>query len=107
LGMAPAAFGLAFGLTALGIMVGATVSSRLTGRVPGPRIVLAAMVVTASAAASMFAFAVAGIEHPVMVIAPVFCSAMGMGLARPQATAGALVPFPHMAGTASSMLGFT
>ncbi len=107
LGMAPAAFGLAFGLTALGIMLGAAISSRLVGRVPGPKVVVIGAAVTAGSAAIMFTLALAGIEHPAMVVAPVFGSAAGMGLSRPQAMAGALVPFPHMAGLASSMLVFT
>ncbi len=107
LGLSPAVFGVAFGLTALGLMLGATISSRLVGRLPGHRIVVMGAATSASAAAVIVVTALAGVEHALLVVVPVFVSAVGMGLSRPQAMAGALVPFPHMAGLASSMLVFT
>jgi len=107
LGLSPAVFGIAFGSTALGLMVGATASSRLAGRLAGRRLVMTGAVTAAVATGLMAATALAGLEHPMLVIAPVFVSAVGLGVTRPSAMAGALVPFPHMAGMASSMLVFT
>lgn len=107
LGLSPAMFGIAFGVTALGMMVGAMTSSRLVGRIPGRRLVLLGAVLSAVAVGLMLASALAGLEHPMLVVVPVFVSACGMGLSRPSAMAGALVPFPHMAGMASSMLVFS
>ena len=41
-----------------------------------------------------------------VLMLPMAIYAVGMGLVLPHAMAIALAPFPHMAGTASSLLGF-
>jgi DHA1 family bicyclomycin/chloramphenicol resistance-like MFS transporter len=40
------------------------------------------------------------------LLLPLFVSMVGVGLVMPQSMAGALTPFPQMAGTASSLMGF-
>ncbi len=106
LGVAPTVFGLAFGFMALGFMAGATISSRLVGKFEGYKIVLLGASIAGAASASMGIFVLFGIEHPLMVIVPSFVSALGIGMSRPSAMAGALVPFREMAGVASSTLMF-
>src|SRR5690606_10213123 len=100
-------FGLSFGFVALGIMGGATLSSRLVRRVPSRRVALLGVVVSLVASSAMTALAWAGAAHPLTVLLPMFVVALGLGLTRPSAMAGALVPFPHFAGLASSMLVFS
>lgn len=106
LGVAPTVFGLAFGFMALGFMAGATISSRLVSRLEGYKIVLLGSAIAGTAAASMGVFVLFGVEHALMVIIPSFVSALGIGMSRPSAMAGALVPFREIAGVASSTLMF-
>lgn len=101
-------FGLSFGLVALGIMAGATLSSRLVVRLPSHRIVLLGTGISAGASALMLAWVAASEAGGVWsVLVPMFVTAVGLGLTRPAAVAGALVPFPQIAGLASALLGFS
>ncbi len=101
-------FGLSFGLVALGIMAGATLSSRLVIGMPSHRIVLLGTVISATASALMLAWVATSEAGGVWsVLFPMFVTAVGLGLTRPAAVAGALVPFPQIAGLASALLGFS
>lgn len=106
LGVEPTIYGFAFGFMALGFMGGATLSSRLVHAMEGYKIVLLGSAIAGAAAASMGLFVLFGVEHPLMVIVPSFVSALGIGMSRPSAMAGALVPFREIAGIASSTLMF-
>lgn len=106
MGVSPTAFGFAFGFMALGFMAGATTSSRLVGKYKGHHIVMAGATVAGAAAGVLLLLVLAGVEHPLIVIVATFVQAIGIGLSRPSAMAGALVPFPHIAGVASSTLMF-
>jgi len=62
--------------------------------------------------ASLFGFLLAGlawigVHHWLAVIGPMFCCMFSFCFIFPQAIAGALQPFPHVAGAASSLVGFT
>jgi DHA1 family bicyclomycin/chloramphenicol resistance-like MFS transporter len=46
-----------------------------------------------------------GGPSPLLLTAAVAIYALGMGLTQPQSVAGAMMPFPERAGTASSLLG--
>ncbi len=101
-------FGLSFGLVALGIMLGATISSRLVARLPSHRIVLLGTGLAAGASALMLAWVATSEAGGVWsVLVPMVVTAVGLGLTRPAAVAGALVPFPLIAGLASALLGFS
>jgi MFS transporter, DHA1 family, multidrug resistance protein len=52
------------------------------------------------------ALALLGVTHPLAVIVPMFAFMMTFTLTMPAATAGALTPFPQIAGSASSLLAF-
>ena len=106
LGVSPTAFGFAFGFMALGFMGGASASSRIVGHVPGHRIVVIGAAIASASTGALVLLGIFGVEHPVAVIFPTFVSALGIGLSRPSAMSGALLPFPHMAGVASSTLIF-
>jgi DHA1 family bicyclomycin/chloramphenicol resistance-like MFS transporter len=54
----------------------------------------------------MVIFAALEWYHPLLVVLPVLFVTLGIGLVLPQAMAFALQPFPHMAATASAMMGF-
>ncbi len=101
-------FGLSFGLVALGIMLGATISSRFVSRLPSHRVVLLGTGLSASASVVMLLWVLALDAGGVWsVLVPMFATAIGLGLTRPAAMAGALVPFPQIAGLASALLGFS
>ena len=55
----------------------------------------------------MLVFCLAGVYNPLMIVVPMAAYTGGVGIAIPNAMAQALAPFPHMAGTASALLGFT
>jgi len=107
LGVSPTLFGLSFGFVAVGIMTGAWTSSRLVSRWVETRVVLLGAVVAAVASIVMAGLAWAGVANACAVLLPMFVTAAGLGISRPPAMAGALIPFPHMAGLASAVMGFT
>ncbi len=107
LGLSAGMFGVSFGFVAVGIMCGAWLASRLVGRWLNARIVLLGSALAATAGTAMVLLAWADIANAWAVIGPMFLVAGGFGIARPPAMAGALIPFPQMAGLASAVLGFS
>jgi DHA1 family bicyclomycin/chloramphenicol resistance-like MFS transporter len=55
---------------------------------------------------TMGALAWLDIRHPLIIVVPMFAYMVGLMTTMPQATAGALTPFPQIAGSASSLLSF-
>lgn len=104
-GLSPFGFGLSFATASTGYIAGTWLAAKLVTRLGLDRTIgwgafalaaggLAAVIVTALAPG-----AVAGI------VAPMTLYLFGLGLAMPQALAGALQPFPERAGAASSLIG--
>jgi DHA1 family bicyclomycin/chloramphenicol resistance-like MFS transporter len=105
LGVAPNVYGFCFGSVAVGLMAGSFTTSRLTPRVGLDRMVLIGTALGACAGLVMAALAWSGARSVAAVIVPMFFFAMGLGLVGPNAVAGAVGPFPHMAGLAAAVLG--
>lgn len=105
-GVAQQHFGYYFAMAVAGYMTGTVVSARLTGRIQPDTALAMGLVVTATAAALMAVLAWAGVDHVVAVMAPMVAYMAGLGIVMPQSQAGALTPFPRMAGTAAAFLGF-
>jgi DHA1 family bicyclomycin/chloramphenicol resistance-like MFS transporter len=106
LGVSPTVYGVGFGAVATGLMAGNAVSVRI-----GPRLGIDAMIragtrIGAAAGLVMAALAWAGVASVASVIAPMFCYAFGLGWVLPNAMAGAIAPFPRMAGLAAAGAGF-
>jgi len=103
-GFSPVTFGFMFSLGAAGYMIGAITASRLVVRRGLDRMM--ALGVTAIAAGGL-GFGLAVLTHisGFWLVASMAVYLAGMGLAIPQAMAGALTPFPDRAGTAASLLG--
>ncbi len=55
---------------------------------------------------AMVGFSLAEWYYPLLYVVPVLFNTMAIGLILPRAMAEALKPFPHMAATASAMMGF-
>lgn len=99
-------FGPIFLTTVAGYIAGSALSARLAIRLDSPRVLLIGTVVVAmasvciAAAGTVFDTSVAALAIPMMLYTA------GMGLTLPHAMSLALQPYPHMAGTASALLGF-
>ncbi len=103
-GLSAVAFGFTFALGAAGYMVGATIAARLVVRLGLDRTMGVGVMVLAAGGLALAAVVAAGIPG-VWLVAAMAVYLAGLGLAMPQAMAGALTPFPDRAGTAASLMG--
>jgi DHA1 family bicyclomycin/chloramphenicol resistance-like MFS transporter len=99
-------FGYLYALGISGFMCGTAACGRLSGRIPARRIIGIGLSIAAAGAACMFGTAVGGVMHPAAVVASHFLYVCGMGLVMPQCFASAMAPVPHLAATASALMGF-
>jgi DHA1 family bicyclomycin/chloramphenicol resistance-like MFS transporter len=104
-GLSPVIYGLCFGVMAGGYVAGSLAGARLVRRLG----------IDATLRFGGFCAALGGLlmltAHSVApsalsIVMPIVIFGFAVGLSMPQAMAGALTPFPEMAGTASSLLGF-
>jgi DHA1 family bicyclomycin/chloramphenicol resistance-like MFS transporter len=106
LGVSPAIYGFCFGTVAVGIMAGTFLSGRFGGRLGLDRTILAGTALGAAAGLLLAGLAWSGILTVAAVVAPMLVFAVGLGLTLPNGMAGAVGPFPHMAGLAAAVAGF-
>ncbi|MEP6678679.1 MAG: Bcr/CflA family drug resistance efflux transporter, partial [Betaproteobacteria bacterium] len=85
---------------------GATIGSRLVRRWGIDTMIRRASVLLLAAGATAMLLAWGGATHPLAVVVPMFCYMVAMMTTMPPATAGALTPFPEIAGAAASLLSF-
>ncbi len=104
-GVSERLYGVLFAMNVAGMVVTATVNSRLVRRY-GPRKMLrAGVIIVALTGVALLVVGISGVGGlPLVMIAlfPLFCA---LSLVAPNATASALQDFPHMAGTASALAG--
>ena len=103
-GLSPVTFGFTFALGAGGFMTGAMIATRLVMRLGLDRTIRVGVTVLAVGGMALAA-AVATSIPGIWLVAAMAVYLAGLGLAMPQAMAGALTPFPERAGTAASLLG--
>ena len=106
MGRSEQAFGLLFGAVMLGNITGSTLGSRLVPRVGIQRMVRAGTALMLVAGLVLGALAAIDVRHPLAIVVPMFAYMVAFMLTMPPATAGALTPFPDIAGSASSLLSF-
>jgi MFS transporter, DHA1 family, multidrug resistance protein len=106
LGVSPSVFGLCFGTVALGIMTGTFLSGRFGGRLGLDRTILGGTGLGASGGVVLAGLAWGGILSIPAIVAPMYLFAVGLGLTLPNGMAGAIGPFPRMAGLAAAVAGF-
>ena len=99
-------YGFFFAFVVIGYMSGTQIAQRF-----GPRLGIQAMLARASLLGLVSGLAMAvpawlGWHQLIWLIGCQFLFMVAVGMLMPQAMAGALAPFGHMAGTASSLLGF-
>lgn len=99
-------FGFIFLTSVAGYMVGSALSARLSRTYDSERTVLVGAALTALATGTMWVGAQRFPSSVAALMLPMMFYSTGMGLVLPNAMAVALRPFPHIAGTASAMMGF-
>ena len=104
-GLSPFAFSIAYAVACGGALAGGSIAASLAMRIGLDRtMALGALCLAAGGLAMMACLALGLPPVASLVLSMVICHAGNM-LTTPQAVAGALTPFPHCAGTASSLLG--
>jgi len=106
LGTGERGFGFLFGSVMLGNLSGATMGSRVVRRWGIDRTIGRALWLMLGAGLLLAALAWAGVTSALAVVVPMFGFMFALMMSMPQATAGALTPFPAIAGSASSLLSF-
>lgn len=106
-GLSPLVFGVVFAAATLGYGVGTLLAARLVTRIGIDRTIVYGGIALAAGGLTMVIAVAAGVTSPLALVLPMALYLGGLGLAMPQAMAGALTPFPDRAGAASSVLGFS
>lgn len=106
LGMSPALFGTVFIFTVIGSVTGSTIASRAATRVHGDTMVAIGSTVALVGGSIMLAATLIDVVTPVTIVGSMVLFMLGFGIALPNALAGAMAPFPTMAGAASAVIGF-
>lgn len=99
-------FGLLFGFIVVGHFFGTVIGGRLSAKVQVQPLVKMGVWVALLGGLTIAGLALTGVHNVVSVIAPMMVFTVGMGIAVPQALAGAIAPFGDKAGSASGLLGF-
>ena len=89
----------------MGMVLTATVNSRLVRRHGPRRMLRAGVVVVAVTGVALLAVGISGVGGLPLIMATLFPLFCALSLVAPNATASALQDFPHMAGTASALAG--
>ena len=100
-------YGLLFAVIVIGYIIGSQVSARLSRRIGGFSLIRMGCWLGLIAGLSMLGLNLLGIYHISSIIIPHFFYMIAVGITMPLAMAGALAPFPKMAGAASGLLGTT
>jgi MFS transporter, DHA1 family, multidrug resistance protein len=106
LDMSPDLFGMVFIFTVTGSVTGSTIASRTALSVRGDVMTAIGAMTSLTGGALMLCFILAGLVSPATVVGSMMIFMCGFGMAAPNALAGAMAPFPMMAGAASAMIGF-
>ena len=106
LGVSPATYGFCFAVIVVGFMLGSLLAGQLTLRLGIDRMIRIGTAVAALGGLAMSLCALAGVFTIAAVIGPFFVFMVGAGITLPNGLAGAIGPFPTLAGTASALLGF-
>lgn len=105
-GFSPKEYGFVFASIVVGYMIGAFGGGRFTSRFGINGMVRRGLIVCAASAALLLGLVLAGLGGPYIVIGCFAVFMIGCGMSFANAIAGAVAPFPRMAGLASSLLGF-
>lgn len=103
-GLTPLGYALAFGANSAGFMVFGWIAGRAAERFSSRGILLVGTIVTAGGAIGLLVSGLVRMPLPVVLLS-LFALSAGVAISSPPATTLALVGYPRIAGTASSLLG--
>jgi DHA1 family bicyclomycin/chloramphenicol resistance-like MFS transporter len=106
LGVPEKEFGFYFSAIVVGYMIGTALGGHFTMRLGVDRMLRFGAFIAAVAGIIMLSLAWADTKIAAILVAPMIAYMVGMGMTLPQGQAGALGPFPHMAGVAAALTGF-
>jgi DHA1 family bicyclomycin/chloramphenicol resistance-like MFS transporter len=104
-GVDPRTYGVLFGLAAAGFAVGSFVSARTSRKWGVARSIRYGSVLNLLAAMAMAVLSLIDVFGIWTICAPMIAISIANGLIFPNCQAGAVGPFPHMAGTAAALMG--
>jgi DHA1 family bicyclomycin/chloramphenicol resistance-like MFS transporter len=108
LGVPTERFGYFFAVAVIGYMTGTQIAARLTMRLGIRRMLWIGCIVCVAAGLAMVLLSGSATQSlgAIAIVGPMVCYMIGTGIVMPNAQAGALGPFSHMAGAASALMGF-
>ncbi len=106
LGLSVTAYAVSFSTMVAGFLVGTLWCRHLVGRRGLQRTLVRGAVVQALAAGTMALLALAGVQHALAIVLPMFFVGVSHALVQMPAHSGAVAPFPHAAGAAAALMGF-
>ena len=106
IGVSPQLYGWLTLLIVASYFVGSLLTSRLVARTGVRRLVMIGMSFVALGGGLLFTVIAVGFVAAPPIIGAMMVWLLGMGLVLPNGTAGAMGPFPAVAGAASAMMGF-
>lgn len=106
LGVRASHFGLYFLFIVFGYIVGNLFTARVAYRWPARRLFVVGIITALIASVSLTIVTYLQVPSALLIMMPITLTTFSIGLVMPQATAIALIPFPHMAATASALMGF-
>lgn len=104
--MSPDLFGTVFIFTMIGSVTGATIASRAAARVSGDTMTAIGGATALLGGMLMLIPMLLDVVTPATVVGSMMIFMVGFGIAAPNSRAGAMAPFPQIAGAASALIGF-
>lgn len=105
-GLSPDLYGYCFATIVVGYMTGTFISGRFGRIVGGERLILIGGALGALGGGIMAFFAWTDQVTVLTIVLPQMLAMVGVGFVFPNSQAGAIGPFPQMAGAASALVGF-
>jgi len=105
-GIKPAIYGFLFSSVMIGYMVATAIGGKLIDHLGMKALIHIGSFTIAVAGLLMLGLALAEINHATAIIGPMVMFMVGFAFLLPQTTAASLMPFPRIAGAASSLQGF-
>lgn len=105
-GFNPVNFGFVFVWCVGAYMSGSMLSARLGPKIGVDKTLFVGCLLSALGGSLALAFELIGVHSLVVMVGCLCIFFIALGIVMPQAMTGAMMPFPHMAGAASALLGF-
>jgi MFS transporter, DHA1 family, multidrug resistance protein len=104
-GLTPLTYGAAFGATVMGFVGGSIIAQKLIRRMTMDGVIGVGVACLSAGGILMLILMIVSRASSAEVFLPMAIYAAGVGMVLPQASAGAMMPFPDRAGAASSLQG--